>query len=421
MRTHLAAGTKGLLNSVVRRLAHRRGGSSASTLNVVLPQAPGFNVGMAAVDLGLIALSQALSLEIVPWRVKALHDRARSADPSIDHRMDVGLGGARMIEESWPDGLDGPIVYWGDFHHMAQYVNAVGAAIGGESGVALARRYLLLDGVAPDVVSRSATFGTTLIFNSAADFLDPDYGRALTTFLRENHASWFRDPISSSMAARLRGRDGVALGVDPAMFAGPMLSSASRGSRGVGVFLGRNRESHTGLLRIAHRLAESIGEPLEWIDWGDPRGFPNLGLPEGMTTPRVVGSTTAMEALIDLASCAVLVTDSYHAALIAWRLGTPAITVAAPASTRPRSVDSGARWSWRDKRELAGSLYGALDYVVRIEEMKSDDGFDSRVAHIVDTVASGAVSGFVRSQIEADARAAMSSFGRVAAHLTGAR
>lgn len=410
----------GVLGSVVGRLARTRRSLRRTRLNVVLPQAPGYNVGMAAVDLGLIAVAREFHLDITPWRVKALHDRAQLREPGIDRRMDVGLGEASLIQGSWPDGIDEPILYFGDFHHMAQYVNAVGAAIGGVSGVDLARRYLLLDGVDPAVVGRSATFGTTLIFNNAADFLEADYGRSLQSLLAQNAVSWFRDPISVAMASRLRGRDGVFLGVDPALFAGSTLASLSRGHHGVGLFLGRNRRSHAGLMRIASRLSQSLGQHLEWIDWGDHGGFPNLELPDGIAKPSEVGSTTALEALTHLASCAVVVTDSYHAALIAWRLGTPAVTVTAPAATTPRSVDSGARWSWRDKRELAGSLYGALDLVVRVEELEEEQMLDARIGHVVEVVGSGVLSRFVKCQMQADVAVAMSSLGSFISNAVGA-
>ena len=358
---------------------------------------------MAAVDLGLLTVAQALDIEFIPWRVRALVERARSADPGIDLRMDVGLGASRMIDSDWPSGIEGPILYWGDFHHMAQYVSAVAAIIGDPGGNHRARRYLLLDGVDLDMVARSATFGTTLIFNSAADFMDNAYGAAIRRYLNNNHESWFRDPISTTFAARIRHGPGVSTAVDPALFIRRgQLDNWVSSSDTVGVFLGRTSRARQGLMQIAEILSLRMGWQLEWIDWGDTRGFPRMILPEGISTNEEPGSSTAMAVISRLASCSAVVTDSYHMALISWRLGIPAVTVAAPASSRARSVTSGARWSWRDKRDLAGSSYGALDLVVRIEELEDAAWREARIQHILETVEEAFVTRFVQSQIEAD-------------------
>ncbi len=95
-------------------------------LNVVLAQPPGFNAGMAAVDLGLVVAARELGFEPTPWRLGSLAERAHALAPDLDHQMEMGLGPARHIWGDWPEELTEPILFWGDFHHMATYVDDVG-------------------------------------------------------------------------------------------------------------------------------------------------------------------------------------------------------------------------------------------------------------------------------------------------------
>jgi hypothetical protein len=74
-----------------------------------------------------------------------------------------------------------------------------------------------------------------------------------------------------------------------------------------------------------------------------------------MTPPAVQPETDLL--LDQLARCALVVTDTYHVAINAWRVGTPAICIV----DRPRSswsVNSGELDGRRDKRE---DLYSQLD------------------------------------------------------------
>ena len=221
---------------------------SRATVNAVLPQAPGFNAGMAAVDLGLLSAAAALGVEVVPWRLAALSERALSVSPDLDRQMDAGLAPTQLIAGEWPDDVDDPIIYFGDFHHMATYVDDVGRIIGSSlDGHVRARRYLLLDGVSQKVKSASTSFGTTLIFNSNQDFRDSEYGPALHDLLTKNAGTLFRDPISTSLVRRFRPDGKIGTGVDPALLIDPNRVPANEAARGaVGVFLRQVSEDASG-------------------------------------------------------------------------------------------------------------------------------------------------------------------------------
>ncbi|MEA2003122.1 MAG: polysaccharide pyruvyl transferase family protein [Actinomycetota bacterium] len=401
-------------------MERRTDGTGCRSFNVVLPQAPGFNVGMAAVDLGLVAAFHKLGFEAVPWRIGALKDRALKQAPDLDSQAEMGVGRAETIRDDWPKGLADPILYWGDFHHQAQYVDAVGRIIGARTGGhSAARRYLLLDGVSTEIKERSASFGTTLIFNGIRDFLGGDYTNALKEFLGNNSTTFFRDPISTTLVRRWRDSGVIGTGVDPALILeSDQIPQTYLSSGSVGVFFGRSEETHPGLWEIAIRLAKENTARLEWLDWGDLRGFPQMSIPEQVHRMKPLGSTTAMDVLSHLASCSAVVTDSYHAALISWRLGIPAVTVTAPVSPVDMPVNSGGRWSWRDKRELAASQYGALDLVVRPEELDDVDRLNGRIDHILDLFRGEAAMSFIRTQIETEVETSLAAF---ATQLEGSR
>jgi hypothetical protein len=305
-----------------------------------------------------------------------------------------------MIDSTWPDGLTDPILYWGDFHHMAPYVTQVARVIGTEHASQLARRYLLLDGVSDRAILSSASFGTTLLFNSPEDFSEGAYGRALAGLLTNNVGTWFRDPVSTILARGFSSAP-VATGVDPALLVDRAQLPVSASDRDkVGVFLGRTRATHEGLWVIARRLADRLGTRMEWLDWGDSTGFREFAsLPDWVHLSESYGSTRALDALSHLASCSVVVTDSYHAALIAWRFGIPAITASMPIS----------RWGWRDKRELAASQYGALDFVVHAIELASNRTLETKLDLILDVIHAGRVAAFVQRQIEKEVEASLSA------------
>ena len=243
--------------------------------NVVLAQAPGFNAGMAAVDLGLLAAAQELGFEPTPWRLGSLSERAHARAPDLDHQMDMGLGQVRHIWGNWPDELTDPILFWGDFHHMATYVNDVGRIIGSPlGGHNAARRYLLLEGVPEETKRQSASYGTTLVFNTNQDFRRGPYSTALHDLLSCNAVTLFRDPISTQLVRRVRPDGSISTGVDPALLIEPQqIPSLRPRAEVVGVFLGRSPSTHPGLWEVAQKVARALRARA----WNGSTGATRLG------------------------------------------------------------------------------------------------------------------------------------------------
>jgi glycosyltransferase involved in cell wall biosynthesis len=370
-------------------------------VHAVLAAPPGVNVGMAATELGLLSVARAAGLSIVPRRHPALLER-RAALPDaaeVDRRMDVGVGPTVALDRL-PNVDEGRLLYWADFHHMRQYVAAVARADGGDSP--RTRGLLMADGADEEIVAKAQSFGTTLLFNGAEDLRDATYREALKRLLRGCAGAWLRDPISAAMARRCAdGAATVRLGVDAALLADRPPVDTDDGV--LAVFLGRTERAHAPLLHVAEHLSRHLGLEPRWLDWGCHRAFP--ALPDE-TLRRRLGAPQAElgshEALSQLSNARAVVTDSYHVALIAWGWGIPAITITGISEeATPSSVDGGRLRSWRDKREVAASHYGALEFVLRPEEWTTPPRLERRLAHLTETV-DGEFAEDVANRIGAD-------------------
>jgi hypothetical protein len=374
-------------------------------INVMLATAPGVNVGMAAVELGLLSFAADADIGIVPRSHPALLRRIQDLPQGADirRRMDVGLG-ERVPLETIPSAREGSLLYWGDFHHMKQYIGTVAAIDGGE--LARTLELQLAAGSDPAVMRSVRSFGTTVIFNSARDMAASSYRTALERFVDGCAGLWLRDPISMTMLARLSDRGHVHLGVDPALL-------AARPDRGgdtdfVAVFLGRTSAAHPALLEVAERVRRHLGSSLKWLDWGCPQAFPHLASPAvrdalGASLPP---GATAAEVLAELSGARAVVTDSYHLALIAWSWGIPAITISTTEQLdAPPSVDGGRPASWRDKRELVASQYGALEFLLRRDQWSTPQTLVRAIGGVLEVLDSGLIED-VRQAIASDARRA---------------
>jgi hypothetical protein len=336
---------------------------------------------MVTAELGLALLAAEAGLSVAPLVHPALLDRWRKHPQAAerDRRVDVGLPARAPYHCEAP--TDGRLLFWGDFHHMKQYVDDV-AQLAAQTPEAV-MELLLPDG---NKVGPTQTFGTTLLFNSAADLRDGSYRKRLVRLLEGSAGSWFRDVPSLALARRLAPEAPTFLGADVALLVPP---PEPMGDAHVAVFLGRTSGSHPQLLQLARHLSAQWKLPLEWIPWGDVDAFPSMPDPGalGVRSPAPSADVRRVHGRLTAARC--VVTDSYHLALIAWGWKVPALVLAAPHSTDASSVDSGRRWSWRDKREIAASQYDALDLVVRDDELRDPDLLAARLRHVLDVIDDG--------------------------------
>ncbi|HEX3463715.1 MAG TPA: polysaccharide pyruvyl transferase family protein [Candidatus Elarobacter sp.] len=404
-------------------------------LAIVLATPPGFNPGMAVTELALAAFLRRHGWENAArcYRIMTLDDRlgllppeqrARAA-PGADTGLRYHSAFAAFDEIRASDG----VLYWADFLHMAGYVRHLEelfARRGIAAGAQLAQ-LLLLDGAAEDVLAKSVTFGTSLLFNTLHDERDAAYGTALRRFLRDAKRVWVRDALSAARVAHLRGDyDTGYFGVDCALLlsredvlreaAEPGAPCEPHDAGSVLAFFGREPSAREQLTTVAVEMGRALDRPVCWLRWGDSGGFPHLQpRPETIADTRF---TTVQGLLGALAHASAVVTDTYHLAVTAWNFGVPAICAFTGHTLGGDDVSSGAAFNWRDKREVFYSQYDALDFLIRPEELADEALLARRVAHVKAMLRDVALHELITGRMRAHARAAEAA---LAAEIAGAR
>ncbi|MGC0250096.1 polysaccharide pyruvyl transferase family protein [Pseudactinotalea sp. Z1748] len=367
------------------------------TVNVLCapPAAP--NAGMTSVDLAFDSVAKRLGLEHVQyWR---LWDQSEWITP-VGGSQPTANGGFlddstqityQNLRGRFDEFLDADaVVYWGDFLHMAFYVESNVDILTNKTGlisdVTEARdhvyRTLLLRGVADEHLSRVISYGTTLSFNTPADYAG-EYGPALDAFLSRARRVWFRDTYSAWVSQLARASDErLSKGTDAAFLWEPEVKHRPAGN--LGVFFGRSALPPEALAHLGKALTTQTGLRPVWLPWGHEPGFWPIddrrrfraawpGLEHRERSPSwalrartlsEVGRGVRLgpthrsfsELITQLAQCDVVLTDTYHLAINAWRMGIPTIAVLDEPGTW--SVNSGSAGARRDKR---AELYSQIE------------------------------------------------------------
>lgn len=264
--------------------------------------------------------------------------------------------------------------------------------------------------VPDDVLARTCSFGTTLLFNSLEDETSASYGDALARFVTGSRGIWVRDVISAGKVAQLSGdfRSGF-WGGDGAQLLSrhgiaelyPECAQPQR-CEAVGYFTGRSGAPTDTIARTAARLAGALDLQARWLPWGSRSAFPALAPDDAHVT------LSFPHLLRQLLQCRMVVTDTYHLGVVAWALGIPAVMFFQPSTPAPRNVNSGRRHYWRDKREVFYSQYDILDFLVRPEEAADESALAARVTHIASGMAGSALLDAISARVGNHARATSS-------------
>jgi hypothetical protein len=164
--------------------------------------------------------------------------------------------------------------------------------------------------------------------------------------VRNARRVWFRDPISAARARVLRpAPDEACLGVDGALLMTVREYEAigrrpAEGADGtVCIHFGRLSEALQPSARLVSTLSRAVGLDPVWLPWlgldstaVEPfrRALPELSVPH---------EPVAYEALVStLLGARLVVSDTYHLCVIAWRLGIPAVCVGVGAQRAVRPI-----------------------------------------------------------------------------------
>ncbi len=431
------------------------------TVNVICAPPNGRNPGMATVDMGFATVADALGLDDVAyWR---LFDQSEW--------LDTPGGSYPVGQQSWfdPDTgftyrnlrgridevlASGPVVYWGDFHHLAPYHRSVVSVLHDDiaacpderSAAELVATHLMLRGKTRHDTNGVASFGSTLLLNSASDYASA-YGEDLGVFTRVADRIHMRDGYSETVVGDLgEGPASTWRGADCAFLVPTPEPQETDGT--VAVFFGRSALQPEQLAWLGRRLGRAVGLEPRWLDWGrEPAFWPmgdrrrfRLAWPElehhALRTSRSVRLATYRHALSSaprrfdehqpdmsellerLAAATLVLTDTYHLALNAWRVGTPAVCVIDD-PTGKWNVNSGAIGSQRDKRWDLYSNLDALPWLIDSANLRPGRAFANEIARIVEVTRDTGLARVIERRVTATIDRAKSTAVATVAAVTG--
>lgn len=381
-----------------------------STVSVICAPPNGRNAGMASVDLAFADMATRFpNLDVTYWR---LWDASEWIDPQgVSQRRgpgaffdpDTGLV-YRILRNRLNEALGADrVIFWGDFLHMGVYLDQtadvlhrrMGAATSHEEALRMATETYLLPTAEQSVLDRTLSFGTTLSMNTPTHYASA-YGDQLRHFHRRMSHVWHRDPYSAQVARFSRVDGSVCQGPDAAFlldepYTGPRRPSAK-------IFFGRSNARPEVLATFGRSLTRRLRYNPECLQWGEEPAFwpmsgrrrfraawPELELgPAARWQDRVefyrvlsrpgrgtsmVGAPSPNQLFEEICNASLVITDTYHLAVNAWRLGTPAVMVVDGPSGE-WNVNAGEPGSRRDKRVDLYSQLDALDLTVNVDDLR---------------------------------------------------
>jgi hypothetical protein len=402
----------------------REGRLIVVTLSVICAAAPGPNPGMHTVDLAMQGIRRRLQTA-AKVRFLVLYEPGGHSEPvsNLEQHMGLGVNYEPMLGKLDELHRSDAILYWGDFLHACRYrrtvmdiLRARGLARGHQEAAQLVGQYLFLTDADPRVLARTLIFGQTLIFNRQADYLeDATYNRQIERLIGGVRRVWMREVYSAQKAARIRcDVQRSNLGVDCALLlcdqdVGQLPTTAWLANRQssaaeVGVFFGRSSGKVKLLGRFAAELCARLDAKAEWLPWGHKGTFDDLGrsIRRGFRRMQWFDDPqppTLGDLLARLRQYTLVITDTYHLCLNAWRLGVPAVCIMPAVNQDAWSVSSGKAFAWRDKRQVFYAMYDAMDYCVYAEEIMDRRWRHRRTYQLATLLRSPQVAAAVAQQI----------------------
>ncbi|MEV0322494.1 polysaccharide pyruvyl transferase family protein [Streptomyces sp. NPDC050658] len=262
------------------------------------------------------------------------------------------------------------IVFWGDFPHAAHYLEELtpellrfGVVKDRMKARSMLIRTLLFAGEPDDLLARTLAYGGAILHNTQSDYDDDEYNQSFSRFMAKSHRIWMRDPLSAAKVANFRrdrtmeyfGAD-AALLLHPGELDLPVTDWPQKTPEGkaIGVFLGTRTHIPDWLPGTCDEISSRLGCPLEWIPWFDERIPSRVAHVEAHP-----GHFTLGDLLASLSRYRLVITDTYHLCVNAWRVGTPVICVGAP---QPAPTPQGDLTLNDVKKHVFHMAYDASDF-----------------------------------------------------------
>ncbi len=309
-------------------------------ISVVTATPPGFNPGMLVSQIVArwFLSRHGLDAGATFFRLLPIADRLAHLAPGDRiarlERLNDGIDYAFLQHAD--QLIDTTPLYWGDLLHMRQYLSSLRGLI--RLSRSTPEDLLLLRSSPEAVVGRTVSFGTTFLYHTASDLATDEYGPCFSRFMRHARLIMPRDMVSLAQLAALIPHSPTLPGLDVTqLLCGAANwrdifcegSAASPAEPDVVLcHFARGQHDVADLVHAAKLFATEFGMPVRWLPWGDELSFPHLNRYEerlGIDTA-ATGNPPRLSAILEVVAAATCVlTDTYHVAVIAWSLGTPAL------------------------------------------------------------------------------------------------
>lgn len=366
---------------------------------VICALPPERNTGMVTVDLSAHVTLRALAPDAVVtfYTLGKLGPYAYAPAELPFRYHDIHDHMAEFLEaDAW--------IYWGDFVHAHSYWSydrgSWDAQATDESLKAqqrMAHDFIFLKSLSDAQLGNAIVFGSTIITNDASVVQDAEYVALSQRLFVHAKAVYFRDALSAAFVSPLR-QDEATLACDCALLLededlkllGDVKFPVER--RHIGVFFGRSR-SKIAMLLYARMVGKKLGLSCTWLPWFSTRR--RLRLIARLFGFRVAaGPTGNGEIFSQLAGHELIISDTYHLCVNAWRMGIPAICIGEGNSTSNHSLND-------KKKEIFYEMVGARQFYVFSESLGNWGMFVKSVAQVAGAFRDAALTGEIRRSLNA--------------------
>ena len=301
------------------------------------------------------------------------------------------------IDEIFSNDL---IVYWGDFLQAKHYIESEAAGrlsklygLDNDNALDFAYRALIQSKEPDRVKEKSVIFGSSLLYNCAADYVHGKYSDHIISLVQKSCLTLMRDPISAARINHLtKDFSRSHLGIDPAFLLKETdlhylpvseWSVKLQPNCTIGLFFGTRTTPPKHLFEFCQNIAEIFNVGLEWIPWfpfheilreESPRSFfATLGFKEKNLLKKIEDllprgdKYTQGDLLNSLKKYSFVITDTYHLCINSWNAGTPAICFGSEISSANNVIKD-------FKKKILYEMFDARDFYYDVDVLSTKAG-----------------------------------------------
>ncbi|HRQ59508.1 MAG TPA: polysaccharide pyruvyl transferase family protein [Azoarcus taiwanensis] len=289
------------------------------------------------------------------------------------------------------------ILYWGDFLQARHYIEdeCVNRAseihgLSRDESMEFCYHALLQTNTNPAIGRKTIVFGSSLLYNKASDYITGRYSNAISDFLVRAKSAMFRDPVSAIRANHITKSFRTSyLGIDPAFLLNETDISTLPTSRwqeglkadsSIGLFFGTRTSAPKNLVPFCRDLADKLEAQLEWLPWFPLheklredtssslsnmfRKFNGMRLRDIEALLPRGDAYTQGDLLSALPKYKLVITDTYHLCINAWRAGTPAICIGAEMNNSSQVIKD-------FKKRILYEMFDAQEFYFDVSDLEN--------------------------------------------------